>query len=124
MKNFSKILGLLSIFGLFGLTIADDQEIYDVIISNGKVIDGSGNPWYYADVAVKGERIAHIGNLSSDKAHQIIDADGLSVAPGFIDPQTHAACRIATYLICSVAWVVLLTNSLPPAGQPGTSTTH
>tara|TARA_B100000959_G_scaffold159166_1_gene166837 strand:- start:7416 stop:9050 length:1635 start_codon:yes stop_codon:yes gene_type:complete len=90
MKNFSKILGLLSIFGLFGLTIADDQEIYDVIISNGKVIDGSGNPWYYADVAVKGERIVHIGNLSSDKAHQIIDADGLIVAPGFIDPHTHA----------------------------------
>jgi len=90
MKDLSKTLGLFTIFGLFGLTIADDQEIYDVIISNGQVIDGSGNPWYYADVAVKGDRIVRIGDLSSNKAHQIIDADGLIVAPGFIDPHTHA----------------------------------
>ena len=90
MKNFSKTLGLFSVFGLFGLTIANDQEIYDVIISNGKVIDGSGNPWYYADVGVKGQRIVRIGDLSSDKAQRTIDANGLIVAPGFIDPHTHA----------------------------------
>ena len=90
MKNFSKTLGLFSVFGLFGLTIANDQEIYDVIISNGKVIDGSGNPWYYADVGVKGQRIVRIGDLSSGKAQRTIDANGLIVAPGFIDPHTHA----------------------------------
>ncbi|MEC9415475.1 MAG: D-aminoacylase [Pseudomonadota bacterium] len=90
MKNFSKILGLFSIFGLFGLTIADDQDAYDVIIMNGKVIDGSGNPWYYADVAIEDERIVRIGDLSSKKAQRTIDADGLIVAPGFIDPHTHA----------------------------------
>ncbi|MEC7860490.1 MAG: amidohydrolase family protein, partial [Pseudomonadota bacterium] len=90
MKNFSKTLGLFSVFGLFGLTIANDQEIYDVIISNGKVIDGSGNPWYYADVAVKGQRIVRVGDLSSGKAQRTIDANGLIVAPGFIDPHTHA----------------------------------
>ncbi len=59
--------------------------IYDVIIRNGKIIDGSGNPWYSGDIAIQGERIVAIGKLQNAKAKRVIDAAGLVVAPGFID---------------------------------------
>ena len=58
---------------------------FDLIIRNGHVIDGSGSPWYAADVAVKAGRIAAIGGLGDANATRIIDAQGLIVAPGFID---------------------------------------
>jgi dihydroorotase/N-acyl-D-amino-acid deacylase len=58
---------------------------YDVIIRNGHVIDGTGNPWYAADVAVGGDRIAAIGDLREAHAKREIDAKGRIVAPGFID---------------------------------------
>jgi len=58
---------------------------YDLIIRNGHVIDGSGSPWYAADVAVKDGRIAAIGRLGDASATRSIDAQGLIVAPGFID---------------------------------------
>ncbi|MGE5204607.1 MAG: N-acyl-D-amino-acid deacylase family protein, partial [Chlamydiota bacterium] len=58
---------------------------YDVIIENGKIIDGSGNPWVSGDVGIRGDRIAAIGNLHGAPAGRVIDATGLVVAPGFID---------------------------------------
>src|SRR5207245_1342243 len=58
---------------------------YDTIIRNGRVVDGSGRPGFKADVAIKGERIARIGNLSGAHAQRVIDAGGQIVAPGFID---------------------------------------
>jgi N-acyl-D-amino-acid deacylase len=58
---------------------------YDIIIRNGTVIDGSGRQRYKADVAIKGDRIARIGDLRSSGASRLIDAAGLVVAPGFID---------------------------------------
>jgi dihydroorotase/N-acyl-D-amino-acid deacylase len=58
---------------------------YDILIKNGTIIDGSGAPRYKADVAIKGDRIARIGNLSAVQAKRVIDATGLVVAPGFID---------------------------------------
>ena len=60
-------------------------EPFDILIKNGRIIDGSGNPWYSADVGVRGERIVAIGRLSDAKAKRVIDATGLVVAPGFID---------------------------------------
>lgn len=58
---------------------------YDVLIRNGHILDGTGNPWYAADVAISGDRIAAIGNFSQAKAKHVIDASGLIVSPGFID---------------------------------------
>ena len=63
--------------------------MFDIIIKGGRVVDGSGNPWYRADVAVTKGRIAAIGRLGSD-ARRIIDARGLVVAPGFIDTHSHS----------------------------------
>ncbi len=58
---------------------------FDAIIEHGRIIDGTGSPWYLADVGVRAGRIAAIGNLEGEQASQRIDAHGLVVAPGFID---------------------------------------
>src|SRR5687768_14061719 len=62
---------------------------YDVLIRNARVIDGAGNPWFRADVAVRDGRIAAIGRLGSVPAVRTIDAQERIVAPGFIDVHTH-----------------------------------
>ena len=64
---------------------APEPATYDVILANGRVVDGTGAPWFRADVAIAGDRIAAIGNLKDRAARQRIDASGLVVAPGFID---------------------------------------
>ena len=84
-----KCIGLLLLLVL-GTGTAYSQDSYDILIRNGKIVDGSGNPWYVADVAINGEQIVRIGDLSAASADRIIDATGLVVAPGFIDPHTHA----------------------------------
>lgn len=58
---------------------------YDLLIRNGTIVDGSGRPRYHADLAIKADRIVRIGNLKGATAARVIDADGLVVAPGFID---------------------------------------
>lgn len=64
--------------------------MYDLIIRNGKIVDGTGNAWFYGDVAVVSDRIVEVGRLKSDQARRVIDADGLVVAPGFIDSHSHS----------------------------------
>jgi N-acyl-D-aspartate/D-glutamate deacylase len=60
------------------------------------VLDGTGNPWMYADVAIVGDRIAAVGRLPNATAKRIVDAQGLYVAPGFIDVHSHAGPAMGT----------------------------
>lgn len=64
-------------------------QSYDIIIRNGKIIDGTGNSWFYADIAIKDGKIVSIGKLPNATAKKTIDAKGLIVAPGFIDVHGH-----------------------------------
>jgi dihydroorotase/N-acyl-D-amino-acid deacylase len=65
--------------------IQEESASYDVLIRNGRIIDGSGNPWVSGDVAIRGNRIAAIGHFPNAQAKRVIDASGLVVSPGFID---------------------------------------
>jgi len=69
---------------------AAQSPSYDLLITGGQLVDGSGTPARRADVAISHGRIAAIGRLSSSQAGEVIDAAGLIVAPGFIDVHTHA----------------------------------
>ena len=62
---------------------------YDLLITNARVVDGSGNPWFRADVAIKNGRIARVGRLTTASATNTIDARGQILAPGFIDVHAH-----------------------------------
>jgi N-acyl-D-amino-acid deacylase len=76
---------LICVASLFGQT-----NRFDVVIAGGRVIDGSGAPWFYGDVGIRGDTIAEIGKLDTATAGVRVNAQGLVVAPGFIDIHTHA----------------------------------
>lgn len=68
---------------------------YDTLIRGGRVLDGSGNPWFRADVGIVRDRIVALGDLAGATAASVIDATGLYVAPGFIDTHSHAGGGLA-----------------------------
>ncbi len=63
---------------------------FDIVIRNGHIVDGTGNPWFAGDVAIRNGRIAAIGRVDPAQATRVIDATGLIVSPGFIDLHTHS----------------------------------
>lgn len=69
---------------------ADPKPEYDLVITNGRVVDGSGNPWFRGDVAIKGDRVVAVGRVPDGTAKRTFDAKGLVVAPGFIDIHSHS----------------------------------
>jgi N-acyl-D-amino-acid deacylase len=73
-----------------------EAQDYDILIRNGRVLDGSGNPWVAADIGITGDRIVAVGTLTGASATRVIDAAGLYVAPGFIDPHSHAGGGLAS----------------------------
>lgn len=86
----SSICAVLLLFGLFATSGASGGrqsggEAFDVVILHGHIIDGTGSPWYSGDVGIRDGRIAAIGNLAGASAKKTIDAQGMVVAPGFID---------------------------------------
>jgi N-acyl-D-amino-acid deacylase len=83
-----KIKIVISLFFFFHFQSLSAQ-LLDILIKNGKIIDGTGNSWYYADIAIKDGRIFLIKKNITLDALKVIDAKGLIVAPGFIDVHTH-----------------------------------
>ena len=96
MLKYGKHLTLLALSLLVGClcsrsvaTSAPQEKPYDLLITNARVVDGSGNPWYRADIGIKSGHIAAIGRLAPNQAIKTIDAANQIVAPGFIDVHTH-----------------------------------
>ncbi len=76
---------------------------FDKVIKSGMVIDGSRGPRYKADIAIKNKKIVEIGHISSDRAVESIDAEGLIVAPGFVDLHTHYDAQLFWDPYCSIS---------------------
>ncbi len=107
-------LTLSFVFSVFtALSLQATAQNLDLIIRGGSLIDGSGSPAIKADIGIAGDRIAFIGPSTGKKAKRVIDASGLVVTPGFIDPHTHTAgdlsdpnrSRNAPYLMQGVTTV-------------------
>ncbi len=81
----------LSIAAVFSISLcnASFADHFDIIIRNGRIVDGSGNAWFYGSVGIKDGRIAGVGFLRGHEADQYIDAENRIVAPGFIDVHSH-----------------------------------
>ena len=91
MTNASMRALLLSLAILSaGSTRSTEAQDYDVLVRNARVIDGSGNDWFRADIAIDGDRIVRIGRLPNATAARVVDATGMYVTPGFIDLHSHA----------------------------------
>lgn len=89
-KSGSKVAATIALSCTLACSVAllsqsHEGTTYDIVIKNGRIMDGSGNPWVSGDVAILGDRIARIGKLDSSSAKRVIDANDLVVSPGFID---------------------------------------
>lgn len=84
------MLRKLAFWALMAPLMSAQPPSFDLLIVNGRIVDGAGGPWFYGDVAIKGDSIAAIGHFDAKSAARVLDAKGMVVAPGFIDIHTHA----------------------------------
>ena len=87
-RRSSNFLLIVFLFLTINLCVAGSVK-FDLVIKNGRLVDGSGNPWFYADLGIIAGKIAKIGWIDTSEAAQWLDAQNLIVAPGFIDVHTH-----------------------------------
>jgi N-acyl-D-amino-acid deacylase len=86
MSNKHRFIIMLSFLLCAALSLAQSTTLsFDIVITNGHIIDGTGSPWYSGDIGIRDGKVAAIGNLSAAPRKRTIDADGKIVAPGFID---------------------------------------
>ncbi len=83
------LTGMLLMGVVAGGVRAQGAPDYDLLIRNGRIVDGAGNAWFWGDVGIRAGRIARIGGLEGANATRVIDAAGKVVAPGFIDVHMH-----------------------------------
>jgi N-acyl-D-aspartate/D-glutamate deacylase len=84
------VIGILALVAFSFIGCADrGEEEYDILIINGKIIDGSGKPAFEGDIGIKGDSIAAIGKLKGQSAAKTLDVQGMVISPGFIDMHTH-----------------------------------
>jgi len=81
----SIFLSVVFLFSIVPVESMGTEQPYDIVITNGHIIDGTGSPWYSGDLAIRDGKIAAIGNLHGAPRSRTIDARGQVVAPGFID---------------------------------------
>src|SRR5437899_1544772 len=89
------ILCLVTAASLAAMRLSSQPPTYDLLIRNGRVLDGAGNPWLAADLGITGDRIVALGRLDDATAARTIDATGLTITPGFIDVHSHASTGLA-----------------------------
>lgn len=85
---FGLVVTIIPAFGCWSILEGQQpagSQSFDILIKNGRVLDGTGSPWYSAEIGIRGDRIVAIGKLSSATGKKTIDAAGKIVAPGFID---------------------------------------
>jgi len=81
----SILLSVVLLFGVIPIHSRETEQTYDIVITNGRIIDGTGSPWYSGEIGIRGGKIASIGNLRDAPRARTIDARSQVVAPGFID---------------------------------------
>ncbi len=91
MKAFIIVISALL---LLSCSIENSAEKFDLVILNGRIVDGTGTPWFTADIGIKGDRIVKIGEITPDEGINYLDASGKYVSPGFIDIHSHAERNI------------------------------
>ena len=91
-RHLIPLVGLLMLLSQVVMPLGGtaQEPSYDIILRGGRVFDGAGNPWVYADIAVDDGRIAVVGPLGTISAEREIDLEGLYVMPGIIDVHSHA----------------------------------
>ncbi|HEU5148000.1 MAG TPA: D-aminoacylase, partial [Chryseosolibacter sp.] len=88
MNHITKTLTCLTVIALF-VPLTCLAQKYDLILVGGKIVDGTGNSWFYGDVGIVNGKIAVVGKLNGVDADSIINVHGLTVAPGFVDVHAH-----------------------------------
>jgi N-acyl-D-aspartate/D-glutamate deacylase len=84
------LLSFALVCALAAVPASGAEPEYDLLITGGRILDGTGNPWFAGDVAVRNEKLVAVGRVPAGKAKRTIDAKGLVVAPGFIDIHSHS----------------------------------
>src|ERR1043165_1567035 len=88
-KILASLFTFLMLLPVVPANASSSNDEYDLVITNARIVDGTGNPWFKGSIAIKNGRIAKVGYFDTSRAKQTIDAKNQIVAPGFIDVHTH-----------------------------------